>query len=94
MLYRPGDGTPVVVIQSDLILGMATQVVIPLIPQRRVASTIARLNPVIQVDGAPHVLMPQLMASLPTTALRQPVGDIAEHRDTITRAIDTLLSGV
>ena len=38
--------------------------------------------------------MPQLAATLTIAELGPPLGSIAHLRDTVTRALDTLLSGV
>jgi hypothetical protein len=43
--------------------------------------------------GRAYLLAVELMTSLPISALRNPLGSIAAHRDDITRAIDWLFSG-
>jgi post-segregation antitoxin (ccd killing protein) len=40
------------------------------------------------------LLAVDLMVSLPVTALRDPLGSIAAHRDDITRAVDWLFTGI
>ena len=40
------------------------------------------------------VSMPQRLATLTIAELGRPVGSIAHMRDTVTQAVDTLLSGV
>jgi toxin CcdB len=85
----------VVDIQSRLLDGMSTRVVIPLLPEPAAPSITAKiLNPVVLIDGNEYVLMTQNVATVPLSQLRAPVGTLAAHRDQIVRAIDTLLSGL
>ena len=89
---RPGY---VVDVQARLLEGLATRVVIPLIPTSVApALTLKTLNPLFSIEGAWHVLMTQNMASIPTAQLRDPLGSLADRRDEIIRAIDALLSGL
>jgi hypothetical protein len=52
------------------------------------------LNPEIRLGEEVFVLMPQLLATLTIGELGRPVGSIGHTRDTVTRAVDMLLSGV
>jgi toxin CcdB len=84
----------VVVLQSDLLEAMRTRVVVPLLPAGRAGRPMRGLNPEIGFGEEPFVLMPQLLATLALAELGRPVGSIAHLRDTVTRAVDVLLSGV
>jgi len=55
---------------------------------------VGTLTPEIRFDGSIYLLMPQLMATLSFGGLGEKVGSIANDRDKIIRAIDTLLAGV
>jgi toxin CcdB len=85
----------VVDVQSRLLEGLATRVVIPLIPTA-IAPRIPMkmLNPVLSFDGSDVVLMTQNIASIPVAQLGVTVGTLAAQRDQIVRAIDALLSGI
>ncbi|MCR8548378.1 CcdB family protein [Salipiger sp. P9] len=93
-LYRMGDGTLVTVLQSDLLDGLQTRVVAPLIPADQIGRVMAPLNPSVQVGAERFLLMPQLAATLTVAELGERVGSLAVMRDEIVRALDALLSGV
>ena len=93
-VFRTAGGALVVVIQSDLLDAMRTRVVAPLLPAGAAGRPMHGLNPEISLGEATLVLMPQLLATLTLAELGRPVGSLAHARDAITRAIDTLLSGV
>lgn len=82
-------------VQSDLLQDFAGRVVIPLVPERTFSSPLLpRLNPVITVEGSPHVLLTQEITTIPREKLRERVNNIeASHRDTITAAMDFLFQG-
>ncbi len=96
-LYRmPGKGRDgfVVDVQADLLDQLATRVVVPLVPLGDAPPPIRDLNPVLEVEGRPHVLLTQALASVPLRELPRPVvGSVEDHRDDITRALDLLLTG-
>ncbi len=50
-------------------------------------------NPVLGIRSQSCVLVTQAIASIPVRALNRSVGSLVEHRDRITRALDTLLVG-
>ncbi len=93
-VFRTARGTRVVVIQSDLLEAMRTRVVVPLLPAGTAGGLIRGLNTEIELTGETLVLMPQLLATLTIAELGHPIGSIAHLRDTVTRAVDMLLSGV
>ncbi len=66
----------------------------PMAPRAAVPGAAGRLLPVVLHDGNEYLLAVELMTSLPISALRNPLGSIAAHRDAITRAIDWLFTGV
>jgi toxin CcdB len=93
-VYRTSAGTLVVVIQSDLLDEMRTRVVAPLLPAGAAGRPMRGLNPEISFGEEAVVLMPQLLATLTIAELGVPAGSIAHMRDTVIRAVDTLLAGV
>lgn len=89
---RPGF---VVNIQSRMLDGIVTRVVIPLIRTDLAPKAAVRtLNPIFSIEGADHMLMTQNIASVPLSQLQAPIGSLVEQRDDIVRAIDALLSGL
>ena len=90
----PGRGSGYVVdVQASLLDELATRAVIPLLPIATTPPPIRELNPVFDIEGAPHVLLTQAIASVPARELRRPVASLAGERDAITRALDILFLG-
>ena len=81
-------------IQSDIIGELNTRLVIPLHRLKKGASApVARLTPVIQVEGNDVILMTHEMASVRVKQLGQAVMDASPFRHTIKSAVDFLLDG-
>lgn len=83
----------VVDVQADLLAHLATRTVVPLLPESTAPPPIADLNPIIEIDGTPHVFLTQAIASVPTRELKRVVASLADRHDAVTRALDTLLIG-
>lgn len=83
----------VVVIQSDYLPVLETQLAIPLFPLGQTPRRSPRLNPVLGVGQKQYVLMPTLIAALPTRSLNVKIGSLRAERDTIADAIDMVLYG-
>ncbi|MBS0639917.1 MAG: CcdB family protein [Proteobacteria bacterium] len=91
--HRPD--TLVVDIQSGLLDDLRTRVVIPLVQRDQAPKTLLdTLNPCLRIDDRDYVLMPQMIASIPKSELTQAAGSAVDYRDTIVRAIDTIVSGL
>jgi len=82
-----------VALQSDLLVrSLDTVVVAPL--ERALSSTFAdRLNPRVEVEGQPFVLVAQELVTVRKSALGSVRGTIAAERDTIVAALDLLFTG-
>jgi toxin CcdB len=84
----------VVAMQSDFANPAADQIVAPLAPSASMPNAAARLKPEVVVNGTKHrVLIPRLTA-MPTRALAQSVGSVAQARGELLAAIDYLFFGV
>ncbi len=81
-------------VQSDLLDSMATRIVIPLIDADQYGPPVARLNPVVEIDGAAFVLSTAEMAGVPASVLGRRVANLSRRRTEILAAIDILFSGV
>jgi toxin CcdB len=92
-LHALRDGGLVVDVQSDLLEPFSTRVVIPLVALEQAPQAPRRLNPVIEVSGAPLILATHLLAALPRATLGLPVGSLAHERDRIRAALDMLFLG-
>lgn len=80
-------------VQSDLLSGLNTRVVVPLLPQSSAPLPAQRLNPVFRIEGQELVMATQYMAAVPAGELRSGVGSLAEKQDEISTALDMLFLG-
>ena len=98
-VYRntePGDRVApyLVDIQANLLSGLATRLVVPLVPKNVFGPRIQRLHPVLRVADADFVLATQLLAAIDRRRVRAAIGSLVDDRDTIIDAVDVLLAGV
>lgn len=80
-------------VQANLLDGLNTRIVVPLIPASSAPLPAKRLNPVFEIGAEPHVMVTQFMAALPVTLLKVPVASLAEHDVEIGNALDMLFVG-
>ncbi|MBS3666629.1 MULTISPECIES: CcdB family protein [Halomonadaceae] len=80
-------------VQSDLLSGLNTRVVVPLLPKSTAPAPAQRLNPVFSIEGQELVMATQYMAAVPEGELRSGVGSLAEKQDEISVALDMLFLG-
>lgn len=82
------------VVQSDLLDEMDTCVVLPLAKAPAAISAASeRLNPLFQIENVRVVQLTQLIAAVPSSALRKHVANLEPERDAILHALDFLFSG-
>lgn len=83
-------------VQSDLLGGLGTRVVIPLTPATAAARRTAMqtLTPTLVVDGREHLLVTPQLAGIATRELGAPVADLSDQRPTILAALDLLITGI
>ena len=82
-----------VVVQADVFDGLDTRLAIPLLPERANRRAIARLNPTFVIHEKRYVLYTQHMLAVSLEGLKQPIANLAEHRDEIVSAVDFLQQG-
>jgi toxin CcdB len=82
-------------LQADLLRDLATRIVAPLMPLARLrGKPISRLNPLVAVDGEPHVILFQELAAFPADELRNAVTSLRTRRGELIAAIDLLFTGI
>jgi len=82
-------------VQSDLLSGLATRVVVPLATPETLGNKLAQyLNPEFAVDGRKLVMLTQEMAGVSCKGLGAVVTNFSGHRAEIVRALDVVLSGL
>ncbi len=81
-----------VVLQSDLVSGLTSTVVAPLVPHDQMKGA-NRLNPILQVEGRDYWLATHELFAVDQRILRNRVATLADHRDTIIAALDFVFIG-
>lgn len=81
-------------VQSDLLSGLNTRMVVPLLPKASAPLPAQRLNPVFEIEGQMVMMATQFMAAVPQAELRDRVGTLQEQQQSVTAALDMLFYGV
>jgi toxin CcdB len=79
--------------QADLLSGLTTRLVVPLLPPDVAPIPSRRLNPSFVVGEDRLIMMTHFAASVPTRALGERIGSLADQHDAIIEAFDMLLTG-
>ena len=80
-------------VQSDLLSGLNTRVVVPLLEWAHAPTPAQRLNPVFTVDGVEVVMATQFMAAIPEAELKHVVGQLEDEQHEASTALDMLFLG-
>ena len=93
-VYRIAGNTGFVLdCQADVLRGLNTRFVIPLLPPDEAPIAGERLNPAFTVAGEEVIMYTQFAASIPAGQLREPVASLADEHLSIMSALDMLLTG-
>lgn len=84
--------TFVVILQSDIIAEQNTRIVAPLLAVGTLPR-LERLNPVIEIEGKPFILLVDQLLSIPSKVIDRKIGSAAGQRDAIALALDYLFKG-
>lgn len=87
-------GALVVDCQADLLDGLKTRVVVPLIAEGQAPKPARTLNPVFEVGGARYVLLAQFLSAVESRELGAKVGSLEGDGAAVLGALDFLLTGV
>ena len=90
---RPGGAGYVLDVQADILSGLNTRIVVPLLPLSGAPEPAKRLNPVFEIGSEPHVMVTQFLAAVPRALLRSPVSNLADQDSEIMAALDMVLVG-
>jgi toxin CcdB len=80
-------------IQADLLDGLNTRIVVPLLPRADAPAPAERLNPVFRIADEEFVLVTQFLSAVPKNILGAPLKTFEPHRTAIINAVDFLLQG-
>jgi toxin CcdB len=81
-----------VILQSDLISGLTSTVVAPLVTRENMRGA-QRLNPILSIEGREYWLATHELFAVDQRVLPGRVTTLADHRDTIMAALDFLFLG-
>lgn len=80
-------------VQTDLLAGLNTRVVVPLFPHHESPKPAKYLNPIFEINNELVVMTTQFLASVPESELKHFVENIKDQQQLITNAIDLLFVG-
>lgn len=92
-IYRVEDTTLLLDVQADLLVGLNTRIVVPLLPLAAAPKLLPRLNPKFDIHSEQYAMMSQLLAAVPMTILVERIGNLREEQDTIAAALDMAFYG-
>lgn len=81
-----------VVLQSDLISGLKSTVVAPLVPREQMTGA-SRLNPIVLLEGREFWLATHELFSVDQRMIQGKVATLGEHRDSIIASLDFIFTG-
>ena len=84
----------VAIMQSPFADASRERIVAPLVRRDAFPASPGRLTPVVEIEGAAHVLLVPGRAAIRAQDLGAPAGSLARHRPEILAAIDYLFFGV
>lgn len=79
--------------QADMLSGLSTRLVVPLLPPDYAPLASRRLNPTLRIAGEDFVLMTHFAAAIHERSLGEVVGSLASDYITVMNAFDVLLTG-
>jgi toxin CcdB len=80
-------------VQADLLAGLNTRVVVPLLPRGAAPAPAERLNPTFRVETSEVVMATQFLAAVPASILAAPVANVSDRAIDITNALDMVFQG-
>lgn len=92
---QAGDVPYLLDVQSDLLHGLETRVVVPLRRRDRFPAVPVpeRLMPGFEIEGTAYLMETPKLAAVPLRLLKTPVVSLAENQAAITGALDFLFQG-
>ncbi len=92
-VYQTSDTTYVLDVQTDLLSGLNTRVVVPLLPLENAPKPASHLNPIFSIKDKSLVMATQFLAAIPEAELRSRITSLRDHHQTISDALDLLFVG-
>lgn len=92
-VFEVADAGLVLDIQSDILLGIATRLVVPLWRLEQAPRKFPRLNPEFEIKSGRYVMATTLITAVPTAILSSKIASLREHQDSISSALDMVFYG-
>ena len=93
-VYKNADGDGYLLdIQANLLDGLNTRIVVPLLPRAHAPQPAERLNPIFSIADEDVVMVTQFLSSVPHAFLGAPVTSLEIHHTAIVNATDMLMQG-
>ncbi|KUM53311.1 CcdB family protein [Rheinheimera sp. EpRS3] len=92
-VYLSGSPGLLLDVQTNLLAGLNTRVVVPLLPLGTAPKAAKRLNPIFDIENQSYLMATQFMAAIPETELKQKIGSLIEQQQEVSEALDMLLVG-
>ena len=80
-------------VQADLLDGLLTRVVVPLIASSAMGKAVKHLNPQFTIHNTTVFMSTAELAGIPVQALGKMVGSLRDHRDEVIAALDFVFTG-
>ena len=80
-------------VQADLLSGLSTRLVVPLIPAADFGTPIERLNPEFRIGGRAYIMATAEMAAVPRKSIGEKAATLEPQSAEILAALDFLISG-
>ena len=81
-------------VQAELLDGLATRVVVPLLAEEAMTAAARHLNPQFKIKGIPVIMSTAELAGVSTRSLGDKVASLKNKRDEIIAALDLLFTGI
>lgn len=81
-------------VQADLLDGLATRVVVPLVLAEEMPLPAKQLNPQFKIKGVAVVMSTPELAGVPIRILGEKMASLKNKRDEIIAALDMLFTGI
>jgi toxin CcdB len=93
-VYQSNSGSGYLLdVQSDILSGLNTRVVVPLLSRNESPHPAGRLNPTFEIEGELTIMATQFIAAISESELTHSVSNLNDYHHEITEALDMLFTG-
>lgn len=93
-VFRDGEtGGLILDVQTDLLEGLNSRIVVPLVTPQSAPKPARRLNPVFVIEGREYVMLTQFIGAMDERILGKSLASLVDERDEITAALDMVFFG-